>query len=115
VRAIMLLKFERIEALGRWFAERLLEVARREAVSADVVVPVPLHRQRERERGYNQAELVAKPLARKLGLPYRALLLTRTKPAQTCASSVWRSAGTRYVALLLLVRGAKLTTYAYCW
>lgn len=80
VRAIMLLKFERVEPLGRWFAGRLVEVARREAIGADIVVPVPLHRQRERERGYNQAELVAKPLARKLGLPYRAVLLTRTKP-----------------------------------
>jgi competence protein ComFC len=80
VPAIMLLKFERVEPLGRWFAARLLQVAQREAISADVVVPVPLHRQRQRERGYNQAELVAKPLARKLGLPYRAVLLTRTKP-----------------------------------
>ncbi|MCU1242632.1 MAG: putative phosphoribosyltransferase [Candidatus Acidoferrum typicum] len=80
VPAIMLLKFESVEPLGRWFAERLVEVTRREAISADVVVPVPLHRQRQRERGYNQAELVAKPLARKLGLPYRAVLLTRTKP-----------------------------------
>ncbi len=80
VRAIVLLKFERIEPLGRWFAGRLAEVARREALAADAVVPVPLHRQRERERGYNQADLIAKPLARKLGLPYRAMLLVRTKP-----------------------------------
>ena len=80
VQAIMLLKFERMEPLGRWFAERLTEVARREAIGVDIVVPVPLHRQRQRERGYNQADLIAKPLARKLGLPYRAVLLTRTKP-----------------------------------
>jgi len=80
VRAIMLLKIERMEPLGRWFAERLIEVARREAISVDIVVPVPLHRQRERERGYNQADLIAKPLARRLGLPYRTALLTRTKP-----------------------------------
>ena len=80
VRAIVLLKFERVEPLGRWFAERLAEVVRREGIAADVVVPVPLHRQREQERGYNQADLIAKPLARKLGLPYRAVLLVRTKP-----------------------------------
>jgi len=80
VQAIVMLKFERIEPLGRWFAKRLAEVVRREAINADIVVPVPLHRQRERERGYNQADLIAKPLARQLGLPYRAVLLTRTKP-----------------------------------
>jgi competence protein ComFC len=80
VRAIVLLKFERVEPLGRWFAGRLAEVVKREGLAADVVVPVPLHRQRERERGYNQAHLIARPLARKLGLPYRAVLLVRTKP-----------------------------------
>ncbi len=82
VRAIVMLKFERIEPLGAWFAERLVEVVCREteALAADMVVPVPLHRQRERERGYNQADLIARPLARRLGLPHRAVLLMRTRP-----------------------------------
>ncbi len=30
--------------------------------------PFPLHPDRQRERGYNQAELIARPLARRLGL-----------------------------------------------
>ncbi len=115
VRAIVLLKFERIEPLGRWFAGRLAEVARREALAADAVVPVPLHRQRERERGYNQADLIAKPLARKLGLPYAPCCWCAPSPAQTSTSSPWRSAGTQYVALLPRVQASKLTTYAYCW
>ena len=82
VRAIILLKFEQILPLGAWFAARLAGVAERagEALAADVVVPVPLHRQRRRERGYNQADLIARPLAKRLGLPYRAVLLVRTKP-----------------------------------
>jgi len=82
VRAIVTLKFERIEPLGKWFAHRLAELvqAEPELLEADIVVPVPLHRQRLRERGYNQADLIGKPLARLLGLPYRAVLLTRTRP-----------------------------------
>ena len=80
VRAVVLLKFERIEPLGKWFAERLREVVQQHNLEADLVVPVPLHRQREKERGYNQADLIAKPLARSLGLPYKSLLLVRTKP-----------------------------------
>ncbi len=81
VRAILLLKFEQIEPLGAWFAERLAELVNAEgaALAADVVVPVPLHRQRERERGYNQAALLSKPLARKLRLPHKAVLLMRTR------------------------------------
>jgi predicted amidophosphoribosyltransferase len=82
VRAIVMLKFEHIEPLGVWSAGRLTEVMRREpeTLAADVVVPVPLHRQRERERGYNQTDLIARPLAKRLGLPYRPVLLMRTRP-----------------------------------
>ncbi|MGB2898605.1 MAG: ComF family protein [Candidatus Acidiferrum sp.] len=81
VGAILLLKFEQIEPLGAWFAERLAEVVKGQgsALVADVVVPVPLHRQRERERGYNQAALLSKPLAKRLGLPHKAVLLMRTR------------------------------------
>jgi competence protein ComFC len=81
VDAILLLKFEQIAPLGTWFAERLAEVVRGEgnAMAADVVVPVPLHRQRERERGYNQAALLSQPLAKHLGLPHKAVLLMRTR------------------------------------
>src|SRR2546428_450708 len=75
VQAILLLKFERIEPLGEWFAERLAEAVRNnpDLLAADVVVPVPLHRERERERGYNQADLIAKPLAKRLQLPHKAV------------------------------------------
>ena len=80
VRAILLLKFEQIEPLGAWFADRLTEVVNSEAdwLAADVVVPVPLHRERERERGYNQP-LLSKPLAKRLQLPHKAVLLVRTR------------------------------------
>lgn len=82
MKAILLLKFEQIQPLGAWFAERLAEVVKGEGelLRADVVVPVPLHRQREKERGYNQAALISKPLARTLRLPHKAVLLMRTRP-----------------------------------
>ena len=81
-RAILLLKWERVEPLAAWFAARLADLvaSEGEALSADIVVPVPLHKNRERERGYNQAGLVSKPLAKKLGLPHKEMLLMRTKP-----------------------------------
>jgi len=81
VRAILLLKFEQVEPLGAWFSERLAEMVNADSdrLSADVVVPVPLHREREKERGYNQAALLSKPLARRLRLPHKAVLLMRTR------------------------------------
>ena len=81
-RAILLLKYGEITPLGAWFAKQLATVAKRSAgeFAADVVVPVPLHPSRLRERGYNQAELIAKPLAQYLGIPFRSYLLVRTRP-----------------------------------
>jgi competence protein ComFC len=82
VRAILMLKFEEIQPLGDWFAGRLAELARGEgpAMGADVVVPVPLHRDRQKERGYNQTVAISRPLAKLLGLPHKAVLLVRTRP-----------------------------------
>lgn len=79
---MVLLKFEQLVPLGKWFADRLAKLVERngELLAADVVVPVPLHRDRLRERGYNQAELIARLLARRLRLPCRSVLLVRTRP-----------------------------------
>ncbi len=80
--AVLLLKYEQVASLAQWFGAQLAEIARNAGVEcrADVVVPVPLHRDRHRERGYNQAELIARPVARRLHLPLDANLLIRTKP-----------------------------------
>lgn len=45
-----------------------------EEVTFDMITSVPLHRKRRAERGYNQAELIAKKLAKLTDIPYRALL-----------------------------------------
>jgi ComF family protein len=82
VRAILLLKHDGVAPLGVWFADRLCELVAStpECLRADVVVPVPLHPARLRERGYNQADLIARPLARRLKLRMKPFLLVRTKP-----------------------------------
>jgi len=80
--AIMLLKYQQVTPLAGWFAAGLRKTfdAHRKMCLADVVVPVPAHVVRLRERGYNHAELIAKPLARSLGLPCRSYLLVRNRP-----------------------------------
>jgi len=79
--AILLLKYEQVTRLGDWFASCLAGVfSSQQEWKPDVVVAVPLHEDRERERGYNQAELIARPLSRILGLPLERRVLVRTKP-----------------------------------
>jgi ComF family protein len=81
VSAILILKYQRMDPLAKWFAKELAELARQEGqrFQADVVVPVPLHPARQRDRGFNQAALLAKPLARELRIPYRPVLLQRIR------------------------------------
>lgn len=45
-----------------------------DASDFDVVTSVPIATSRLRQRGYNQSELIAREVARQLGLPYRPLL-----------------------------------------
>ncbi len=49
----------------------------------DVVVPVPLSKKRKQERGYNQADLLAKPLAFGLGIKYRKQALKRRRDTRS--------------------------------
>lgn len=50
------------------------------------IVPVPLHKNRQKKRGYNQAEILAKELGRILDIPVRTDILRRerdTRPQKT--------------------------------
>lgn len=49
----------------------------------DCIVPVPLHRSRERQRGYNQSEWIAKGISAVTGIPLRSGLLIRTVHSST--------------------------------
>jgi ComF family protein len=68
-QAIHELKYNNLRAiaplLGRWLADYL----NTNPLPVEVLVPVPLHRKRLRERGYNQSRLLALELSRLSGLP----------------------------------------------
>ena len=82
-RAILMLKYGEVTPLGGLVCKASSPgwlSANPDALRRIVLVPVPLDAGRLRERGYNQAELIARPLARILGIPFRSYLLVRTKP-----------------------------------
>jgi ComF family protein len=65
-----ILELKRQPHLAHRLAEQLLAAQQREPlVSADLIVPVPLHAARERERGFNQALVIARALAQLNHLP----------------------------------------------
>ena len=51
----------------------------RSSMPADVIVPVPLHRSSERERGYNQSDLMARVVAANSDLPFGRRALRRLR------------------------------------
>ncbi len=69
-------------ALADFFGDELATLAR--GLAADLIVPLPLHRQRLRERGFNQALELARPVGTALALPIAASVCLRTRdtPAQ---------------------------------
>jgi len=74
-------KFGRSLAAGRVLAELWIDALRAtaQATLPQALLPVPLHTVRLRERGFNQALELARPLARALGIPLRDDILQRTR------------------------------------
>jgi predicted amidophosphoribosyltransferase len=84
---IHLLKYERVrpaaDALGRLLAEAMAGLKLAATEKAVVVVPVPLARGRERQRGFNQAEEIARAAVKHWGR--RGAVAGETKTAQARA------------------------------
>lgn len=70
---------------GRLMAHLLLQAIEhhyrdRQQALPDLVLPLPLHRSRQAQRGYNQALELARPIARQLGIPLDRRNLMRRRP-----------------------------------
>jgi ComF family protein len=63
------------EAIGNWYSKELKGLEQINRI--DCIIPVPLHKKRLRERGYNQVEGFGKALSLNLEIPYDDQLLYR--------------------------------------
>jgi ComF family protein len=68
-------------AIGYWYAEELKRIA--ELNSVDYIIPVPLHKKRLKERGYNQVEAFGKSLSESMAIPYNDTVLIRNVYSKT--------------------------------
>jgi len=77
--AIHKFKYQNLRSLAAPLASMLQEYLVTNPVDVDVLVPVPLHRKRLRERGYNQAELLAQELGKLINIPVIDDVLVRLR------------------------------------
>ena len=77
--AIHFLKYRNHKAIAARLGQILAAAYHRYNLQADIIVPVPLHASRLRERGYNQCELLTREAGACLNLPVDTGTLQRTR------------------------------------
>ncbi len=78
---VHLLKYSGRRDVGRFFGGKISDILSDNGpfASADGLVPVPLHKVRQRERGYNQSEVIAEQISTITGVPILAKAVKRVR------------------------------------
>jgi ComF family protein len=89
-QAIHELKYKNLRAIAGLFARLLNDYLTANPIPGEVLVAVPLHPKRLRERGYNQSQLLAKELGKLANLPVvdNCLVRERHSPPQARTANV---------------------------
>lgn len=81
--ALHTMKYRGNVALGDALASQMQDFLRSLQWKIDMMIPIPLGKQRLKERGYNQVALVAQPLAYQLGLDYAPQALWKSRDTRS--------------------------------
>ena len=99
-RRVVDMKYRGRRSFARELARHLADAVRNdENGRVDVVTWAPTSSSRRRRRGFDQAAVIARHVARELGVPCRRLLVRESRATQTGRSRVARLAGPRFRAL----------------
>ena len=97
------LKFQRHLSHAKIFSQLLLTTlqayySKSSVALPEIMIPVPLHKKRIRQRGFNQALEIARPIAKELNIPISSDAIQRTKhtEAQSLLSAVERRKNLRH-------------------
>jgi len=109
---VLLFKYRGNEILGKHLAGLIAAALGGEDDlwdGVDAVIPVPLHPEKLRKRGYNQAAVLARQLAGLKGLPFlgNRLIKARNNPAQTSLDAADRQANVRGAYLVRRAESVK--------
>ena len=73
------LKYDGVTRLAQPLGHLLARTYHTHSLQADLLVPVPLHSERQQQRGYNHASLLAEACSRELGIPVKEELVMRQR------------------------------------
>ncbi len=100
-----ILQLKREPHVARRLALLMQDVQQREPLNqADVIIPVPLHSDRERERGFNQALVLARELARLTHLPLDEYCVVRRMHTERHRAGMDAKARRQSVAAAFAIR-----------
>lgn len=70
-RSLYQFKYKNKREFSLWYGRKLVEKYKKEweRIGIHCIIPVPLHKTKKRQRGYNQAELLAAVIGREMGIP----------------------------------------------
>ncbi|MGD1045425.1 MAG: ComF family protein [Bacteroidota bacterium] len=77
------LKYKEYKSVGVDLGMRLGEALKECGLEVDILIPVPLHRIKHRERGYNQSEFIARGISSVIGKPVAPNAVRRIRHTQT--------------------------------
>ncbi|MEG0963692.1 MAG: ComF family protein, partial [Lachnospiraceae bacterium] len=74
-------KYQNRQEYARYYAQEMVRIYGRWITSCciDGIVPIPIHKSKRRQRGYNQAELIAREIGRTMGIAVYPDLLIRVR------------------------------------
>jgi ComF family protein len=107
-QAVHQLKYRNLRVLAGTLAQLMSDYLTDYPLPGEVLVPVPLHRKRLRERGYNQSELLARELGRLANLPVVDDCLVRERHAVPQARAMNVEERRRNVAGVFCCRNDRL-------
>lgn len=76
-KLVLSFKFKKRAELSLFFADRFVQKISSKNKLPDILIPVPLHKKRQAQRGYNQSLELSKLLSKKLNVPFNSELCKR--------------------------------------
>ena len=80
-KSIAAFKYRGRREYGNYYAEQIVKKHKKwiETIGAQCLIPVPIHRERYRKRGYNQAKIIADEIGNRVELPVIDNFIERNK------------------------------------